>query len=239
MRKLLLATALALAFPAVAVAAPCVPGSLTSYFGLGSGGCDVGSATFFDFTSGPSLVLPSADVISPSDITVTPAVLVDGAQLAFSMDQSVDVDGFLGILIGYSVAALGSSTFGAATLDLTGAAATGDGDVTVVEDVCLGGVFSTGPSDCQGAPDTLAVAQLPEFSTSPDSLSFIAPASFFDVFVDLGIASNGAGTAALNGAVTTQFTGAAAPAAVPEPMSLLLVGSGLLGLAARARRKRH
>ena len=239
MRKLLLATALALAFPAVAVAAPCVPGSLASYFGLGTGGCDVGSATLFDFTSGPSLVLPSADVISPSDITVTPTVLVDGAQLAFSMDQSVDVDGFLGILIGYSVAGLGSSTFGAATLGLTGAGATGDGDVTVVEDVCLGGVFSTDPSDCQGAPDTLAVAQLP------------------GVLDESGLAELHCSGVVLRRLRQSRHRlewhwhrgarrrrddsvhGRGSAGGRAGPMSLLLVGSGLLGLAARARRKRH
>jgi hypothetical protein len=238
MRRLLLAAACVLTIPAGALGAPCVPDTLTNYVGLGGGGCSVGGALFSDFTTDLSLLVPTATPIDASSVTVTPTTFAGGVQLAFSMDQSADADQFLGILIGYTVAGLSGVTFSAAGLSLDGAEATGNGDVSVAEDLCLGDVFLLDPASCPGTSDTLAVAQLPGFSTSPDALAFTTPTSLLDVFVDIAISSNVEGTALLDGAVTTAFTADAAPSAVPEPASLLLVGTGVSALALRRRRLR-
>jgi hypothetical protein len=237
MRRLLLAAACVLTIPAGALGAPCVPDSLTNYVGLGGGGCSVGGALFSDFTADLSLLVPTATLIDPSSVTVTPTSFAGGVQLAFSMDQSAGADQFLGILIGYTVAGLSGVTFSAAGLSLDGADATGNGDVSVAEDLCLGDVFLLDPGSCL-TPDTLAVAQLPGLSTSPDALSFTTPTALLDVFVDIAISSNFDGTAQLDGAVTTAFAADAAPSAVPEPASLLLVGTGVGALALRRRRRR-
>ena len=86
MRRVLIAGAFVLAFPAFASAAPlCTTSSLQTYINLGAGGCSIGGATFFDFSSDPTLFPPAATEISAADILVTPTAPLGGAQLEFGL----------------------------------------------------------------------------------------------------------------------------------------------------------
>jgi hypothetical protein len=118
-----------------------------------------------------------------------------------------------------------AATLSAASVALDGANATGDGAVTGILDVCAGDSFlGAVPIDCFGVPGSVVVAVADGISFPSDSVTF-APASFFDVFVDLTVDGG------LNGSAT--FTSATIGLqAVPEPGLAWLVGGGLaiLGL---------
>ncbi len=233
MRKLLLIVAF-LALPTLSEAGPCTIGSLQSYIGLGATGCDLGGATFFGFDSDPSFA--GGSEIAASDVTVTPFSASAGPQLAFGLTQSAGPGDLLGILIAYSISGL---NINGASLMMTGASATGDGVATAIEDLCLGGTFGADPTSCSGTPTSLVVAQDFIGYTGDDTKSF-AVNSFFDVFFDLTLDGGLSGSAAFTDAALINQFNAAAPAAdpVPEPVSMLLVGTGLLGAAARRARKR-
>jgi hypothetical protein len=73
------------------------------------------------------------------------------------------------------------------------------------------------------------------FDAELTASSTFAPLSFFDIFTEITI-DGGPESQAHLGRVTDRFT--AEPGPVPEPMTALLLASGLAGLAARRRRQR-
>jgi hypothetical protein len=216
------------------MAAPCGTNSLATYITLGAGGCQIGGNTFFDFGAGPSFAGGTA--ISPSLIQVVPSDLASGPQLNFQFNGTASSPQLLGIAIAYSIS---GSALNGAFLSLTGASASDEGVVTVVEDICRGGTFATNPSNCSTpSPVTLVTAQDSTGPTGPDTRAFTVN-SFFDVFVELTLDGGPSGTATMGipgdgpGTATSQFT----RAAVPEPTTFSLVGCGLLAL--WALRQRH
>jgi len=213
--------------PVFGLAASCAPGSLLAYIGLGSGGCEIGSATFSDFSARASFSGGSA--IDPSLISVTPT----GLGFVFALTTNAGPGELLGIAIGYSASGF---QFQGALLSMAGAEAAGDGVVFVVTDLCLEGNFASDPSDCS-SPQSLSLITAQNFlgSTGPDSKAF-GPISFFDVFTDITIDGGLSGSALLGapdapGTVTNEFQAAA----VPEPATVLLVGAGLIALWVRRR----
>jgi hypothetical protein len=231
MRTVILAGVLTLFVPSVGRAAPidCVAGGLDLYLALGAGGCALGPATVANFTAG---VLPGTDpldAIAASDVFVTPT---PGIGLEFKLMKSVDAPDLLEILIGFTLA---GPTLTDNTLSMTGSTATGDGNVTAVQDICVGGDFGgadPGEPCSTGLVESMIVAQIASGLDPPDSQSFV-PASFFDVFLTLTIdGGNAPGAAALNGPVTTVFS------VVPEPATVWLVAGGLAALCRRRFRSR-
>jgi PEP-CTERM motif len=232
MRRVFLAGVLVVAIPAFASAAPlCITSSLQEYVNLGAGGCSIGGATFSDFSSGPSL-FPGATEIAAADIVVTPAALLAGALLDFGLVASAGAGEIIGVLIGYSVS---SPVFNVATLAMTGSDATSDGVVTAVQDLCLGGTFlGADPTTCSGTLQSLIVLEDELGPIGPETQPFLLASSFFDVFVDITIDGGTFGSAQLEGTVRNQYTG---DQVIPEPTSLLLIGTGLVGLVSRRLRR--
>jgi hypothetical protein len=134
------------------------------------------------------------------------------------------------VLIGYSVT---SPSFNVANLAMSGSDATADGVVTVIQDLCLGGTFITDPTTCTGSLLSQIVLEDELGPIGPSTLTFPSVESFFDVFADITIDGGTFGSAELNGTVRNQY------GVVPEPTSMLLMGSGLLGMAARQVRRRR
>jgi hypothetical protein len=231
MRKLLLVAIVFQAIPAASIAAPiCVSDSLTGYKALGGTGCELGGATFLDFSSAPSFF--GGDEISADDITVIPMVTPLGPRLDMAMAVAAGANVVAGAVIGYSATGL---AFTGATLSMDGAdAGPLDGVVTALQDICLDGSFAAGdPTTCSGTPDTLIVAQDFVGPTGPDARVFAA--AFIDVLLDITIDGGLLGSASLDGVVTNQFS--APPVAVPEPTTFVLLGSGVLGTWLRRRRR--
>jgi len=228
MRTLAVVAVAILGFPSIGLAAPCVPGSLSTYISLGGGGCSIGLATVNDFSI--DLLNPLASPIAADDITVTPfEILGSGFRLDFGVDQDAAAGEFFDALVGYSVSAPGILR---ARLAMAGAAASPDGVVTAVEDLCLGAVFLSDPTTCAGIPAGPLIVFEAGFDQELAAELLFAPTSFFDVSVEIAIDAGPGGSASLDGVASTEFT----RVAVAEPSSLLLLGSALLGAARRYRR---
>lgn len=207
MRKLILSAALVLGIPAVGAAAPCLPASLADYIGLASGGCTIGGALFADFSS---VAAPGATAIDEALISVDPLNLGFG----FGLNVSAAAGEVFGNGIGYRVSGL---SFIGRSLSMEGSTVVEDGALTALQ-------FGPGPP--------LVVFDIGLASDLFEETAF-PPVSFFDVFTEITIDGGPPGTsgsAELDGRVVDRF-------AVPEPVTVLLLGSGLLGLAARRRRQ--
>jgi hypothetical protein len=223
MRRSVLAVIFALV-PSVVAASPCIPDSLAGYIGLGSSGCEVGLFTVSNFSN--TTFDPTATPIPDASISVTPVVFPTGFRLDFGPALAASAGEFFDALIGYHVISPLSPIL--ASLGMTGASATPDGVVTAVEDICANGAFGPDPTVCSGTQTPPLIVFQDGFGNAELTASLLfGPASFFDVFTEIGIDAGPSGTASLTGAVSNQFT------AIPEPSSLVLLGGGMLLLVRR------
>ena len=234
MKKLLLLMGLLFANALTASAgpvAPCGSGTLTSFIALGATGCTVGGAQFSNFTvlSGQSFATP----ISPDAITVNVIDGASGPSLVFLLNVTAGPGDLLEAIFGYQVT--GASLVGNA-LSMSGPTVTGDGAITAVEDKCLNGTFASDVTGCSGTPATLIVFSVDGDSFLSDQLTFPG-VPLISVVTDITIDGGLSGTATLNGSVTNEFTTGSGPQPVPEPTSLLLLGSGIYVLNYLRRRQ--
>ena len=213
--KLLLLFSGMLCATSLGSAAVCVPGTLQSYIGLGSGGCQLGPLLFDNFAiaSGQSIATP----ISPSQVQVTPGGSLFLPSLLFTLNSVAGPGSIFESFFRFQ--AVGAET--GVSISLNNPTATGDAAVTGTLDVCRNGTFAgSAPIGCSGASGSAIAFQIAGDSQLSDSTTF-AFSSFFDVFVDLTIDGGLAGTASLPSATV-------AVAAVPEPATLWLIAAGLI-----------
>ena len=226
---------------APAWAAPCVPGTLLDYLTTyASSTCEVDNAgltlTFGDFRLA-SLLPAGQDPIAAADVSVSP--LSGPTGLSFSPGTLVaSAPNQYGIRFGFSV---GAPALDGSALELIGVNATGDGNVTAIQWVCLGDAFAGDPGDGGSCPATelLQIAYASALVVDgPQSFVADPPLGFFDIFVELTVDGGpSAGSAALS-AVTTTFSGSGRTT-VPEPSVLMLAGIALAAIAGLRRRTAH
>jgi hypothetical protein len=180
-----------------------------------------------DFVATTLLPPQDADPIDPDTVTVTP---VTGVGLDFGLDAFTDA-GQVDLLIRFS---LSGPPLGSAQLSLTNTAATGDGNVSAIQDTCAGGTFlSVDPtSPCSGTISNLIALQTATDLVSPVS-GPLAVNSFFDVFVEITLDSGPAGAASA-GTVSTRFGPTSIP--IPEPSGVALLACALAAALKRRRR---
>ncbi len=217
MRITLLLIALAMA----ASAGPCTMGSLTDYVNLGAGGCSLGATPGSPVVKGFTILpgLFGATPLDPGSVTITPIDL--GSKRGLNVEYGANTAlGALETLFQFQIS--GPNLAGVAQT-LANAAATGDGAVTGLSNLCRDGSYSGAVFGCTGTEQSLTVVQLDGFALPTDSAAFAA-SSFFDVFFELTLDSGLAGTAtgASSSLVFTQ---------TPEPGAWALTLCGGLALA--------
>ncbi|MEO8937474.1 MAG: PEP-CTERM sorting domain-containing protein [Burkholderiaceae bacterium] len=221
--------------------------SLLAYTTLGAGGCTIGAFTFTSFTrQGLSEGATAIDGIS-----VTPVSGGGLFGLDFTLNQGA-VESFVGIesvsappttvlesRISFQLTGTPTARLNASTITLNGAGTTGDGNVSAIQNLCVGGRFidpyTPGACSAGGTPDAqnvVFITGIPELTSS--TLAFL-PTMMLAVMNDIVVDGGTAGSATLD-SVSNRFTAAAA--AVPEPAPLLLIGAGLISLFLRRRRSR-
>ena len=200
----------------------CVSGTLASYVALGTSGCALGSSSLshFEILSGINLAVP----IAPSDINVTPVMNAGGVGLMFSLSSNASGGNILEGLFSYSVS---GGLYTGSTISASGTSASGNGAVTDIQNLCLGGSFG---ADGVTACSTGHTGSLVLLGNGSMSTSFAASGPL-NVTDDLTFDSGGSGSGnmAAGGVFTDSFTSAASN--VPEPRTLSLLIAGALSAA--------
>jgi hypothetical protein len=231
-RSVLLAAAFVFVLSGRSQAAPlCGADSLTNYLSLGS--CSIGGATFSNF----SLVTPlptGAAAVPTNSVIVLPFSTTTSVGFQFLFDVTSTSFQLNELLFGYLASAAG---FTDATLSMPGATATGDGSVTAIQDVCIGGAFATGSiSGCPATQDANVAFAIDGDQSLSETLTF-ASVPLLGIVNDIAADGGLNGLASLRGGITNSFTVVAAQP-VAEPATVTLLATGLAwALRARARRR--
>ena len=214
-------TLLLIALAMTASAGPCLVGSLADYIGLGAGGCSLGAT-------------PDAPVVK--GFTITPGLFgATPLDAGFVTITPIDLPSKKGLNVAYSTTAVASALETFFQFQITGpqlvgvaqtlanSAATGDGAVTGLTNLCRDGSYAGAVFGCSGTDHSLTVVELDGFSLPHDAAAFPV-ASFFDVFFELTLDGglNGTATGASSSLVFTQ---------TPEPGAWALTLCGGLALA--------
>jgi hypothetical protein len=200
---------------AFASSTTCPTGSYTSYLGAGFT-CTSGNLTFsaFGYTSSAN---PAGIAIPASGLTVSPQTTTgnEGFQFAGGWNvgtQAGGVASFQDSVVSFTVSAGGITDL---HLFFNGSF-TGTGSSSVVESYCLNHVLAGCPAGSSGSISVTNPA--PVFN----SVVFFAPVTSVSVSKDIHVDSGTNGTASISQVINTFST--------PEPLTFVLLGSGLLGL---------
>ena len=238
MKTLLWLTGIAMAVSGVGQAAvmPCVSGSYASFIAIAGTGCSVDGELFSGFSTLP---VPVGSTPLPSSITVSPITAASAPGLLFTLNATATARQTLEAFLAFNVTPLpGGNSIAGTLLTQNGGTATGDGGVVGIESVCLGAAF-TAAGTCPGTPasrnlGTFALSGIPPQTS--DSLTF-PPRSLVGITGDFSLTGGTNGTAAVTSfGIQVNATGPAS--AVPEPATLFITGSGLLGLAIMRRKRK-
>ena len=215
-----------------ALAGPCTSATFTDYRDLGSTGCSIGNLTFSNF----SLLTEPFGATPFGTITLNPVSM--GAQAGFRFVTQPNAAAGTSLyenLISYRVTGI-SAAITAAAIDLVSALVAGDGSVTNVQNLCLGGLFANpnGVSGCTGVSKDQTVIAIDGFVDAAESLAFTGVTA---LAVVTDIALDAAGGQVSLASTSNLFTSIGVRA-VPEPAPLMLVGVGFVALMARRRTRR-
>jgi len=189
--------------------------------------CGIDDKTFSNFIYSTSGTTP----MPSTSVTVNPITTFHNPGFLFNAPWGVTSGQTQDSLIGFTVTVNpGGALITDLSLSMFGAGFLGTGVVSVAEQYCLGDTFAD--MCAHGTEGSLLTILDSSTSKLTDHVSF-AGVSEVDVMKDIELLGGTDGSAALLSGVQNQFS----EGTTPEPSSLLLFGSGALGLAALVRRK--
>ena len=203
-----------------AFASDCIVASYDQYIG---GSCGLGDTTASNFTYSTS----GSSQMPATSVTVNPITAANNPGFLFNAPWGAVGSQTQNSLIGFTITA-GGAEINDLSLFMFGAATVGDGLVTVSETYCAGDTFANGCAN--GTTGTLSTYLSSSLNKLSDSVTFGA-VDVVDVVKSVTLLGGGNGSFAVLGGVENQFS------EVPEPGSLVLLGSGIVGLAGIMRRK--
>ena len=228
MKKLILLLCVLLGTSVIVLAGPCSTTTLDNYLASGFS-CGIDDKTFSNFmysgtSNPPGFGLPAGSVaVSPITSPGNPGLQFSAGWFASTSSGILEEDSLLQYAVNVNP---GGSLITDVSLSIGGVGFMGTGAVIVDETVCLGAML---PACSGGTVKTLSVFDSSSGSQLFNSISF-AGVSEVDVQKDISVEAGTNGNATLS-LVTNQFS------EVPEPSSIMLFGSGILGLATVLRRR--
>src|ERR1051326_3647234 len=213
-KKILLSVAAGAILQTAAWGAACVTGTIATYEALGSAGCNIGDKTFSDFTF-VSSASGGATAPTAAGVTVTPVTIGGEIGLQFNALWTAGSNQTADTTIGFDVAVTGGGAFlidDASTVQ-SSSGFTGTGSASVTEGIC-------GPVPCSPTTSTTTINTAGTTQLS-DHIVF-SPTGSVHAVKDIGVSGGTAGTASISQVIDT-FS----QTAVPEPASILLLGSVL------------
>jgi len=216
---------LVLASALSAFAAACPVATYDTYLGPGYS-CGIDDKTFqnFSYSTGGTNQMPA------TSITVNPINTPFNPGLLFNAPWGVGAGQTQDSLIGFTVTVNpGGNLINDLSLYMFGAGVLGTGQVSVAETYCAGDTFAN--LCAHGTEGTLLAILNANTSILHASVTFANPVGIVDVRKDIELLGGADGSAALVSGVSNQFS------EVPEPGSLMLLGSGVVGVAGMLRRR--